>query len=152
MNNSEFQNEICLISKEIIENKITLPCSHSFEYFYLYNEILQQYKRHKNYFKCPYCREEYNKSTIPYYEIYEIEKITNINFNDNNLLPIIKCFCGKNAHRFKIGDYCKKHFSIMNKPKCQHICKNKNKCKLFSFEGYEYCKRHNELYLQKNVT
>jgi hypothetical protein len=40
----------------------------------------------------------------------------------------------------------------MNKPKCQHICKNKNQCKLYSLEGYEYCKRHNELYLQKNIT
>ena len=37
---------ICLISKEPIENKITLnKCNHSFEYYYLYQEIIQQKKR-----------------------------------------------------------------------------------------------------------
>ena len=45
-------NEICLISKEIITNKITLPCKHSYDYEYLFEEIKQQKIRHKNYFKC----------------------------------------------------------------------------------------------------
>jgi hypothetical protein len=143
------KDEICLISKEVIENKITLPCSHSFEYYYLYQEIQQQIKRHRIYFKCPYCRHQYIKSTIPYYEIDEVEKITNINFNYNNVLPILKCYCGKPAHRYKIGDYCKTHFSSMNKPKCLHICKNQNQCKLFAIQEQQYCKRHSGLYLQK---
>ncbi len=138
--------ELCLISKEVIENKITLPCLHSFEYYYLYQELNQQFKRHRNYFKCPYCRFQYIKSTIPYYEIDEIEKISYLNFNDNNLLPILKCYCGKPAHHFKIGVYCKKHFITMNKPKCQHICKNQQRCKLFSLDGMDYCKRHNEIH------
>ena len=142
LDNSE--NQICLISKEIIENKITIPCLHSFEYLYLYNEIQQQIKRHKNYFKCPYCRFQYNKSSIPYYEIDEVEKINNINFNDNTLLDILKCHCGKPAHHFKIGNYCKKHYIIMNKPRCEYICKNNNKCKLVAQEGTMYCKRHNK--------
>jgi hypothetical protein len=142
------ENELCLISKEPIENKITLPCLHSFEYYYLYQEIQQQIKRHRIYFKCPYCRHQYLKSTIPYYEIDEVEKINNINFNDNNLLPILKCYCGNPAHRFKNGDYCKKHYIYMSKPKCQHICKNNNQCKLFAINGINYCKRHSELHLQ----
>ena len=37
MNNIE-----CLISKEPIINNITLPCKHSYEYLYLYEEIKQQ--------------------------------------------------------------------------------------------------------------
>ena len=67
------ENEICLISKEPIVEKITLPCKHSFEYYYLYEEIKQQKQRHKSYFKCPYCRTKFN-GTIPYYEIDDIEK------------------------------------------------------------------------------
>ncbi len=137
-------NDLCLISKEPIENKITLPCSHSFEYYYLYQEINQQVKRHRGYFKCPYCRHQYMKSTIPYYEIDDVEKINHINFNDNTLIPILKCHCGKPAHRFKIGNYCKKHHIQINRPKCNYICKNKNQCKLFAVDGTDYCKRHNE--------
>ena len=37
--------ENCLISKEPIEHKITLPCNHSFEYVYLYYELLEQKKK-----------------------------------------------------------------------------------------------------------
>ena len=50
----------CLISKEPITNHICLPCNHSYEYEYLYEEIKQQKSRHKQYFKCPYCRTKYN--------------------------------------------------------------------------------------------
>ena len=39
----------CLISKEPIVNNITLPCKHSYEYVYLYEEIKQQKNRHKTY-------------------------------------------------------------------------------------------------------
>ena len=35
-------DDICLISKEAILEKITLACKHSFEYLYLYEEIKQQ--------------------------------------------------------------------------------------------------------------
>ena len=31
----------CPISKQPIENKITLCCGHSFEYFSLFNELIQ---------------------------------------------------------------------------------------------------------------
>jgi hypothetical protein len=141
-NSNSYESELCLISKEPIENKITLPCSHSFEYYYLYQEIQQQFKRHRLYFKCPYCRHQYTKSTIPYYEIDEVDKLTNINYNDNNLLPILKCYCGKPAHHFTIGNYCKKHYIVMNKPKCQHICKNESQCKLFALKDTTFCKRH----------
>ena len=42
---------VCLISKEKIKNKITLNCNHNFEYLYLYKEILQSTKnKYKNIF------------------------------------------------------------------------------------------------------
>jgi len=36
--------ELCLISKETMEHEIKLPCNHSFEYIYLYHEIIEQKK------------------------------------------------------------------------------------------------------------
>ena len=77
--------ENCLISKEPIEHKITLPCNHSFEYVYLYYELLEQKKKKMKGFNCPYCRENYDMN-IPYYELNEVEKINHLNYN--NLLGI----------------------------------------------------------------
>ena len=37
--------ENCLISKEPIEHKITLPCNHSFEYVYLYYDLIELKKK-----------------------------------------------------------------------------------------------------------
>ena len=65
--------ELCLISKEPIEHLITLPCNHSFDYIYLYYEIIEQKKILSKGFKCPYCRMYYDNN-IPYYEINEVEK------------------------------------------------------------------------------
>ena len=42
MNLNTINTDICLISKELIKNSICLPCSHSYEYEYLYEEIKQQ--------------------------------------------------------------------------------------------------------------
>jgi len=38
----KMDTKICLISKEPIINEICLPCNHSYEYEYLYEEIKQQ--------------------------------------------------------------------------------------------------------------
>ena len=67
----------CLISKEPILENITLPCSHSFEYVYLYEELKVQKQRHRNYFKCPYCRHVYF-GTIPYYDFNFIFSLTEL--------------------------------------------------------------------------
>jgi hypothetical protein len=113
-------NEDCLISKEPIINKITLPCNHSYEYQYLYEEIKQQKQRHKSYFKCPYCRTMYT-GTIPY-----------INGNDRTVIPILKCEwnnCNFSGNKFKHGNYCWKHMKSVVLLKCGHICKNGSTCK-----------------------
>jgi hypothetical protein len=121
----------CLISKEPIQENITLPCNHSYDYIYLYEEIKVQKQRHKAYFKCPYCRHQYY-ATIPYYEIEDVEKLTNINNNHRNMLNIHKCShinCVKAANKYKTGLYCNKHVQTSNTTHCSAICKNGNGCK-----------------------
>jgi hypothetical protein len=120
----------CLISKEPIINEICLPCKHSYEYEYLYEEIKQQKLRHKNYFKCPYCRTIYNCS-IPYYELDNIEKIKNVNIG--NILNILECCsnCKKPANKFKNGNFCWKHYekSKIVIEICKATCLNGLPCK-----------------------
>ena len=112
LNTNAFNTNVlntCLISKEIIKNKICLPCSHSYEYEYLYEEIKQQKIRHKNYFKCPYCRSIYH-SCIPFYEIDNVEKLKNINVG--NILHLFDCStlnCKFPGNKFKKGNFCWKH-------------------------------------------
>ena len=134
-------SDSCLISKEQIEHKITLTCKHSFEYFYLFQEIIQQKKRHPDYFKCPYCRVIYN-GTIPYYEIEDVEKMSWINYNHKTLLPILKCVtCGDGAHSYKTGIYCINHYQTTAKPRCTSLYKNKNKCSNYAIHG-DKCNKH----------
>jgi len=121
----------CLISKEPIVNNICLPCNHSYEYEYLYEEIKQQKNRHKNYFKCPYCRNIYH-SCIPYYELDNIEKLKNINMG--NILNIFECSninCKFPANKFKSGYFCWKHYgkSKITIDFCKATCLNGNPCK-----------------------
>lgn len=123
-------NELCLISKEPIEHKITLECNHSFEYYYLYEEIKQQKQRHRSYFKCPYCRNKYN-GTIPYYEIEGVDKINYVNYNNKTLLPLLKCSkenCNLYANKYTNGCLCIKHSKIVDIIYCSAICKNGNQC------------------------
>jgi hypothetical protein len=136
--------ECCLISKEPIEHKITLnQCNHSFEYYYLYQEIIQQKKRHIEYFKCPYCRMAYH-GTIPYYEMDDIEKINPVNYHHKTLLPIYKCEkCDDNAHFYKSGKYCIRHYPSSIKTRCTSLCKNGNKCCNYAVLG-DKCNKHSE--------
>ena len=135
-------SNICLISKEPIENNITLNlCNHSFDYYYLYQEIIQQKKRHPDYFRCPYCRMTYT-GTIPYYEIDEVEKINNVNHNPKSLLPILKCeLCDSSANHYKHGVFCHYHYQKTIRMKCSSICKNGNKCNHYAVLG-DVCKKH----------
>ena len=131
--------ELCLISKEPMEHEIKLPCHHSFDYIYLYYEIIEQKKINTKGFKCPYCRIYYN-DTIPYYEINEVHKKPNINYKQSKTLNILKCsICNDAGHKYKHGNYCIKHSSF--KSKCIAICKNGNNCKN-NASIHLFCKIH----------
>lgn len=135
----------CLISKEPITNEICLPCKHSYEYEYLYEEIKQQKNRHKNYFKCPYCRTIYH-SCIPYYELENISKLKNINIG--SILHIFDCSninCKFPANKFKNGMFCWKHYSksMIIVELCNATCLNGNSCKNKRKYGI-YCNVHKD--------
>ena len=152
MTNLEILEDVCLISKEPIIDKITLQCKHSYEYYYLYEEIKQQKNRHKNYFKCPYCRTKYI-GTIPYYEITDVEKINYINHNNKLLLPLLKCSfdkCTLNANKYKIGTFCIKHYKKNEMNSCEAVCKNGNRCKHKAVVN-NMCNIHNNIKLKCNA-
>lgn len=130
--------DLCLISREPILHKITLPCFHSFDYYYLYLEVQEQ-KKTKKIMNCPYCRKEYD-FTLPYYEIDNVYKILNVNYNQRKTIFILKCQkCNKPAHKFKNGVYCMTHRESITET-CQAICKNGNKCKYKT--NSIFCKKH----------
>lgn len=70
--NNENSENICLISNlPLDETSITLPCQHKFNYYYIFNEVLNSKKKNysftsygskleQNQIKCPYCRTIYN--------------------------------------------------------------------------------------------
>ena len=146
MNLNDINNiNTCLISKEPIINSICLPCNHSYEYEYLYEEIKQQKNRHKNYFKCPYCRCIYH-SCIPYYELDNISKLKNINIG--TILHIFDCSnpnCKFPANKFKNGFFCWKHYtkSMVIVELCKATCLNGKSCKNKRKYGM-FCNTHKE--------
>ena len=142
----------CLISKEPIEHIITLPCNHSYDYIYLYEEIKVQKQRHKTYFKCPYCRHQYF-GTIPYYEIDDVDQISHINHNHRNVLNLHKCThvdCIKSANKYKTGFYCNKHVNIQNIRHCTALCNNGNTCKN-KIKTNELCNVHYKKVNKNNI-
>ncbi len=133
--------ELCLISKETMEHEIKLPCNHSFEYIYLYHEIIQQKKTSTKGFNCPYCRAFYEHS-IPYYELEGIEKKTKINYHPSKTLPLLTCLlCSSPGHLFTHGCYCISHSKL--KRKCLGVCKTGQPCKNNADRDL-YCKIHSK--------
>ena len=140
----------CLISKEPIIENITLTCGHAFEYIYLYEEIKVQKQRHKNYFKCPYCRHVYF-GTIPYYELEEVDKINNVN-NSKNTLPLFSCSwskCLKPAHKLKHGLFCNLHTKTIILKTCSATCINGHPCKKKCKLELELCNIHTKTKMEK---
>ena len=155
LEDNEIQNvdssNVCLISKENIQNKITLNCNHSFEYMYLYYEIIQSSSyQYKKFFECPYCRTGH-KYFIPYNN--NIPNLKNDNINRIFKNDILKCTnimksgknkgqcCNKMAHYFNNIPLCITHYNINKnknnknikeniiKEQCSKILKNGNQCK-----------------------
>jgi hypothetical protein len=148
---------LCLITKQPIKNKITLKCDHSFEYVALLKYYIKSYSNFKKHI-CPYCRTIIN-GFIPYYENtkYKInEKKIMEYFKYNTYLKCEYCFkygknkntkCNNNANKYINGNYCIKHKNMMdkkmNKVECCKILKTGNKCKCTMFDTNSgLCKRH----------
>lgn len=122
---------ICLLTNEVLdENKITLPCNHSFNFVPLYKEICNQKKNANNLeickvkynqIKCPYCRQIHDV-LLPHI------KLTNaINFISGVNTPANLCM------KFHTCEWKMKSGKNKGK-KCENIAKYQN-------NGY-YCNYH----------
>ena len=174
INNLSDVNEesLCLISKlPLDDNKITLPCGHSFNFIPLYKDIIAQKSSYmsKSYSKnstiqCPYCRQLHNQ-LLPHIKlndsmkyIYGVNTPACYSMNYHTCKNIIKSGKNKGKECSKIAFYkngtclCSTHHKLNDKKleNKKYICKailksGKNKGKecgcKVSKEG-DFCKRH----------
>jgi len=139
----EGENNICLITFGLFdENKVTLPCQHSFNYKPLFYELInqkiinntniyQKYGNHNIFFMCPYCRKDVKHNfLLPYIEelidikIYGINtdekeyKINyKLNYNVNNLKKCSIELCNKLGYNMLHNElYCIEHFNEKKYP------------------------------------
>ena len=124
-NGDETNEDRCLISNlKLDKTKIELLCGHKFNYFYIFNEILNK-KTTTNYYQyslgstqisCPYCRKIFNYLLPPSLDIEETYEIKNINRPHRYSMPINcqynNCF-NKKTYITPVGSYCKKHYSYL---------------------------------------
>ena len=143
LNEKEYNEDICLISKEKLEeNHITLPCSHKFNYLPLYKEICSQKTKQQpleitrlqfHQIKCPYCRTIIN-GLLPYQNRIDIKKKNGVNYPIKYSLPFYKCNwkykngnlkgteCNESAGLYDNKCYCNKHMYFINKQSVQKKC------------------------------
>ena len=135
---------VCLISgQELTKSFIKLPCSHTFNYISLLNEVKKQKQKTKNYFevcilntnqiKCPYCRTVID-NILPYIPSECDDKIYGVNSPNkyclkNNILCewVMKkktgseysITCLKQGIYINDKSYCKLHY-LKTKTKEKH--------------------------------
>lgn len=138
INTDSLLSETCLISQEkLTKSHVKLPCSHTFNYIPLFNELCSQ--KQKNIYesttlkihqmKCPYCRLVF-EHILPYIPSEYREKKHGINYPFKYGMPLqVECEwinkTGKNknmkcaAHALYIGEetYCKSHYRKAQKMK-----------------------------------
>jgi len=135
-------DNICMLTHlPLIENYITLPCKHTFNYLPLYNEVstkltINNYdsdKLHNNQIKCPYCRAKFEQ-LLPYIPIYDgVEKKNGVNWPEKDCMQHMNCGwvyksgknkgqkCEKNAYQCGLEVYCYIHWNIVNKNKAHEV-------------------------------
>jgi len=145
---AEYNENICLISGEPLGfNKITLDCGHSFNYEPLFKDVVSQ-KQTNNFgirdnirlsltqFKCPYCRNVYNK-LLPYTPIYGFtQHIVGVNSPLHLCMDYKRCsykmvkgkkvghLCERPAFESAIGVFCQTHFSVNSKKNKEYSLSN----------------------------
>jgi len=118
------ENKECLLSKtELTYGHITLPCSHTFNFLPLYNEVLSQktnpiilkniyhVKLNKNQIRCPYCRAIHADVLLPY--IVGAKRVIGVNGPANLCMPssvkcqhITKKMTGRGSKRHEVVTDC----------------------------------------------
>ena len=143
------ENEIkeCLLSKtHLTYGHITLPCSHTFNFLPLYNEVLSQktnpillkniyhIKLNKNHIRCPYCRAIHADVLLPY--IVGDRRVTGVNGPSALCMkPLFKC---QHVTKKMSGRGSKRHEVVMG---CNNTCRDIYYCEVDD-DPWFLCKRH----------
>lgn len=115
--NDDNDTKSCLLTKTpLTYGHITLPCTHTFNFLPLYNEVLSQktnpellknvyhIRMSKNHIKCPYCRTIHADSLLPYIMGSCNKRVTGVNGPVSLCMPTpFKCqhAVSKNSGRGK---------------------------------------------------
>lgn len=142
---------VCLITGEtLLNDHITLPCNHKFNYEPIFNEIKKQKRsffpnsKFNNYYeidkvkkyqiKCPYCRRKFD-GLLPPSSNPNFQQLLFVNFPFSKCIMLDKCkytflsgkrkgiSCSKSCN----GDYCPFHKRVMNKRQKALLDKAKKK-------------------------
>jgi len=136
----EDEENVCLLTGlPLLKNHIKLPCTHTFNYDVLFNEVYNQ-KQFNEYnimhvqvydVKCPYCR-NVSHNLLPYIPIIKMDKIHGVNCPDKYTMNYKSCSyqflrgkkkgeaCNDNGFETEHdGDLCEKHWkkSVLMKKK-----------------------------------
>ena len=126
-------DNVCLIDNtKLVNNYITLACSHKFNYLSLFKELSNQKKINRletlrvrdNEMKCPYCR-AITQNILPNFISYNLPLLFGVNFPEKFALEIHKCSymyktgktkntcCNKSAFESDCGILCNKHYKMV---------------------------------------
>ena len=121
---------VCLLTGlPLTKNHLKLPCSHTFNYEALFNEVYnqKQYNEYNVYalqiydVKCPYCR-NITHNLLPYVPTIKKQKINGVNSPDKYTMLHKQCsyrfmrgknkgeMCNQNGFETDDGDLCEKHW------------------------------------------
>lgn len=158
------ENSVCLLSNlPLDETHIILPCSHKFNYIYIFNEVKSSKKPNylnvgysSNYhirsdeMMCPYCRKRFNTLLPPCKNIQGATLIKNVN-KYNKTLPI-KCKdedsnCDTQIYVTDLGHYCMKHY---RKYKTNFNNKNANENKIKQHKIKKHTKENSKCIKSNN--
>ena len=174
--NNSYQVPICYISKEPLEHyNLKLPCSHTFNYLPLYNEVKVQKKNNyirlkKHQMQCPYCR-TIIPNILPYIKHEHVQRIIGVNSPEKYVLKQHTCdyifisgkqkgqICNKQCS----FNYCPEHLTIiqnnnneyeltLEKIKKYTVVKLKNICRKHKLKRYSRLKKQDLInYINKEL-
>ena len=147
LDSDDEEENVCLLTNlPLDDNKITLPCNHSFNFFPLYKEVVNQKtgsfvgleinRLHFNQIKCPYCRQKVDR-LLPHIRLSDqMNYINGVNSPEKLCMKFKDCSyifkagtnkgtsCVKTAFHSSNGCYCNIHQKIAyNKvKKTESIC------------------------------
>jgi len=136
---NENNDTTCLISNlPLDKTSITLNCNHKFNYYYIFNEILNSKKNYNsmatklntNQIKCPYCRTIYNNVLPLSLDIDGTHRQLGVNLPCHYALKLNCIFdncISTDVFVTPIGYYCKQHYKKLKMSNKKKSCSTENK-------------------------